>query len=332
MQKLLIGLGLAVLFSCGSRTTATPSTAETKEDTYPTAVRPEFNADSAFQRVADQVNLGFRTPGSEAHTKCQQLIVAKMKQYGADTIYVQRGEATAFDGTRLPIANIFASVNPDAEKKILLIAHYDTRPWADNDPDKANHKKPVAGANDGGSGVAVMLEIARALHTARPEIGIDFFFTDVEDYGSDSDSGNGEDSWALGTQHWVASQPYSPEKRPAFGIVLDMVGGRNARFPREYASSRFAPAIVDRVWGIAASSPYADRFPNHIGGAVVDDHIYINSLGIPCIDIIETANPETGSFPPTWHTVSDNLDNIDPATLKAVGEVLLELIYSEPAK
>lgn len=331
MQKMLVGIGLMALISCGSRSTATSPQTDAKEDKTTAVARPEFNADSAFQRVADQVSLGFRIPGSDAHRKCEELIVAKMKAYGADSVSVQRGETTAFDGKKLPIANIFASVRPDAAKRILFVAHYDTRPWADSDPDEANRKKPVPGANDGGSGVAVMLEIARALQQQRPEIGVDFFFTDVEDYGADSDSGNGEDTWALGTQHWVASAPYNPDNRPAYGIVLDMVGGRNARFPREYASTHYAPAVVDRVWGIAASSPYADRFPNQIGGAVVDDHIYINSLGIPCIDIIETANPQTGSFPPSWHTITDDLDNIDPATLKAVGEVMLDVIYSEPA-
>lgn len=332
MLKLVIPVLVLILVACnGSQAKQTPAT--TAPETSTTIEHPAFDADSAFGYVAAQVAMGPRVPGTDAHKRCEAYIVDAMKRFGTDTVGVQRGTAKAFDGTSLPIANIIATVNPKAPKRILLLAHYDTRPWADREEDEALRKKPIDGANDGGSGVGVMLEIARVLGQKRPDIGVDFLFTDVEDYGTNDESAGDEDSWCLGTQYWAASNPYGANGaiRPAYGVLLDMVGGRNARFHREYISSRMAPSVVDRVWGLASLTPYADRFPNEMGGSIVDDHVYVNSAGIPCIDIIECANPATGGFPPTWHTLADNIDNIDRTSLKAVGEVLLDLIYSEPA-
>lgn len=333
MHKLIFGTALLLLTACGSAGNAGNASAQSRTDS--TEVRqnhPVFDADSAYQRVADQVAFGPRVPGSEGHKKCEDYIVATLRRYGADSVSVQRGEVKAFNGKRLPVANVMASFNPSAPRRVLFVAHYDTRPWADQDPDESRRSQPILGANDGGSGVGVMLEMARAFSQQKPAVGVDFLFTDVEDYGAPDDEGTGEDSWCLGTQFWAERGPYAPQNRPAYGVVLDMVGGTGATFPREYASSRMAPSVVDRVWGVAAASDYASRFPNEMGGAIVDDHYYVNSVGIPCIDVIESANPQTGGFPPTWHTHADNLDNIDRSTLKAVGEVMLDLIYSEPAR
>lgn len=331
MHRILLPFLASVLAACSSGNASDSQSKAVQVTDSVSAQHPTFFADSAYSYIDSQVKFGPRIPGSKAHEDCERFLTSKLRSFGADSVTVQRGVATAFDGKQLPIANIMAQFNSSAPKRLLLLAHYDTRPWADNEADESNHTKPIDGANDGASGVGVILEIARVLSQSKPNVGIDILFTDVEDYGTNSPMGNTEDTWCLGTQHWVANLPYSPDNRPAYGILLDMVGGRNAKFAREYYSARMAPAVVDRVWSIAAASPYADRFPNANGGAITDDHLHVNSAGIPCIDIIETTNPESGGFPPTWHTLDDNIDNIDKATLKAVGEVLLDVIYSEPS-
>lgn len=332
MYKYFFATALFLLTACGNAATSGNKAAENNE-TAPdaTAATPVFDADSAYTRIAEQVAFGPRVPGSEAHRKCENYIFETLRRYGADTITVQRGQVTAFDKTNLPVANIMASFNSKAPRRILMVAHYDTRPFADQETDESKRNTPIDGANDGGSGVGVLLEIARLIGQNAPGIGVDFLFTDVEDYGAPDDDGLGESTWCLGTQYWAANSPYTPENRPSYGIVLDMVGGSGAKFPREIASNKMAPSIVDRVWGIAAASEYADRFPNNPGGAIIDDHYYVNAAGIPCIDVIESTNSTTGGFPPTWHTHNDNMDHIDRSTLKAVGQVMLNVIYSEPA-
>ena len=180
------------------------------------------------------------------------------------------------------------------------------------------------GANDGASGVAVLLETARLLGRQAPDsLGIDLLFVDMEDSGED---GGPEETWCLGTQEWVKSMPYTAANKPKYGILLDMVGGIDAKFYREYFSEQGAPQYVDRIWAVARESGYGDRFVNRRGGGVVDDHLFITRAGIPCVDIIECVNDHTGSFNPTWHTTSDNLAAIDRTTLKAVAQTVLNTI------
>lgn len=311
-----------------------------------TAVTPKSNPDSLYTFVAEQVAFGPRVPGSDAHRACGDYIVGKLRSYGADTVIEQRTSARIFTGETKPIRNILARFNPEAKNRILLLAHYDTRPWADEDPDEANRDKPLDGANDGASGVAVLLELARNLSAgsvspatlsreqnpsadASP-MGIDFLFVDLEDSGSSET----DDSWCLGTQAFTAAlpdfypatEPGGALQLPVYGILLDMVGGQGALFPREYISQRMAKNVNDRLWSVASSAGMSERFPNSIGGSVIDDHLYINQAGIPCVDIIESANPATGSFPPAWHTLSDNLSSIDRQTLSSVANLLLLLI------
>ena len=222
-----------------------------------------------------------------------------------------------------------ARYNPTAQRRVMLVAHWDTRPWADNDPDEANHSKPVLGANDGASGVGILLETARQFNIRRPDVGVDILLVDAEDYGkSDSFNGNA-DSWCLGTQHWIQNMPYTAGNLPAYAILLDMVGGKGAVFNREYSSMKNAAAIVEKVWNIASQSGYSSRFSNEISGGIIDDHIYLQKVGIPAIDIIECNNYETNSFPSTWHTVKDDMNSIDPSTLKAVGQTVINTVYSE---
>lgn len=287
---------------------------------------PQFNADSAYNFVETQVNFGPRVPGTSGHKKCAQWIVGQLNNFNADTIIEQPATLTAFNGDRLPIINIFAQYNRNATKRILLLAHWDTRPWADAETDPAKHNTPIPGANDGGSGVGVLLEIARNLSHKMPTIGVDLLFTDAEDYG---DTGGDDNSWCLGTQYWIKNMPYDATNRPMYGILLDIVGGLDARFYREGFSDYLAPHIVNKVWATANAAGYSNIFINSQRGAVTDDHVYINNSGIPCIDIIECANPATGSFPSTWHTLNDDMKSIDRNSLKAVGQTVINTIYNE---
>lgn len=322
---------VAGLAGCGSRTggnadaDGTGTSAEAKEISYSVA---KADADSLLGFVTVQVECGPRNPGSPGHQACRQLILDLLERYGVDSVTVQEAPVTTFRGERLTAYNILGRINPMAENRVLLLAHYDTRPWADEDPREENHGKPLDGANDGASGTAVLLDVARALSQTPPDsLGIDLLFVDLEDSGQ---SGAGdEESWCLGTQKWVENMPYDHRNRPMYGILLDMVGGRDAVFHREYISQACAKSIVDKVWAVANASGYADRFPNAVGGSVIDDHLYVNRAGIPCIDIIENANPHTGTFNPTWHTMADNLGAIDAKTLEMVSQVVLNTLFRE---
>lgn len=319
--------------ACGSSTTSSgiDQSATTSEPTAVAATWPLFNADSAYSYIADQVAMGPRTPASKSHLLCEQYIIDKLNQYGVDTIISQKTQVSAYNGTKLPIHNIYARFNNDATRRILLAAHYDTRPWADQQADDAKHS-PIDGANDGGSGVGVLLELARLFSIQNPAVGVDILFTDAEDYGTpefEETTTDESSSWCLGSQYWANSNPYaSIPNRPAYAILLDMVGGKNALFYREYFSERNAAWLNQKVWQ-AAKDQQVTRFINEPRGAVTDDHLYISAAGVPCIDIIECANPDTGAFPPTWHTHNDNLDSIDKSTLSDVGAVLTRIIYTE---
>lgn len=327
LRYLLPAMMLAMLGCSGGNRAAATEDAEAAG-----ADAPKSSPDTLYQFVADQVSFGPRVPGSEAHKACGDYIVAKLRSYGADTIIQQHTSAKIFTGETRPIRNIFARYNPDAKNRLLLLAHYDTRPMADEDPDPSNRNLPIDGANDGASGVAVLLEMARQLSLAAAEdsatgrksseAGIDLLFVDLEDSGSSGD----DDSWCLGTQAFAASLPQFYSEYPRYGILVDMVGGQGAVFPKEYLSTRYTKEATDRVWSAAYSAGMSDRFPNRIGGSIIDDHVYINRAGIPCVDIIESANPSTGSFPPTWHTMADNLSAIDRSTLASVADLLLILI------
>ncbi|MDE5941028.1 MAG: M28 family peptidase [Muribaculaceae bacterium] len=327
MRKDILWIGLAMLACAGCSGAAVRGNAgatEAAEASQAFSDNAVADADSLYAFVERQVELGPRCPGSEAHRECGSLIVNTLKGYGVDSVAVQRAWVTTFEGKRYEACNILGSINPGCDRRVLLVAHYDTRPWADNDPDEAMHTRAVTGANDGASGVAVLLETARLLGRDVPgNVGIDLLFVDMEDSG---ENGGDEDSWCLGTQEWVKAMPYTLTNRPKYGILLDMVGGHDARFYREYFSEQGAAAHVDRIWAVARESGYGDRFVNRRGGGVVDDHLFITRAGIPCVDIIECVNEHTGSFNPTWHTVSDTMDGIDRNTLKAVAQTVINAV------
>lgn len=290
-----------------------------------------FSADSAYAYIERQLAFGPRVPGSEGHKACAIWLENEMKRHGADTVTVQRATVQRHDGVSIPIANIMARFNPDAGKRVLLAAHWDTRPWADEENDASLHSRPIPGANDGGSGTAVLLELARQFGLQRPEIGVDLLLVDAEDSGvsGSDDPDDGSSSWCLGTQYWVDYHPYTAATLPQYAIVLDMVGGTGARFHREAVSQYAVPSVVNKVWGLAARLGHGDTFVNETGGSVLDDHVFIMRAGIPAIDIIENSNQATGSFAPSWHTMADDISAIDRRPLRAAGETVATLIYSE---
>jgi len=294
-------------------------------------VVPVFNEDSAYYYLAGQLAFGPRVPNTEGHKACGDYLVEKMRSFGG-TVTEQPMQLKAFDGSLLDARNIIVSFHPEKTRRILLFAHWDTRPWADEDPDPQNHNKAIPGANDGASGVAVLMELARHLGTTTStSLGVDIILFDAEDYGQPSwfDGIRVEDSWCLGSQYW-AKNPHIKNYSAEYGILLDMVGAKNAVFAKEYFSLRYAAPIVNKVWNTAARIGYSKYFENTEGGAITDDHLYINRLaGIPSINIIDYRSDSPNGFYPYWHTLEDNLDKIDKNTLKATGQTLLEFIYTE---
>lgn len=292
-------------------------------------VGPKFNPDSAFSYCKTQCDFGPRVMNSDAHEKCGVWIADKFKQFGCK-VTEQKTTVKGWDGKDLRCTNIIASYKPGATTRILLCAHWDSRPWADNDPDSTNHHKPVMAANDGASGVAVMLEIARLLNKDKKlNIGVDFVCFDAEDYGTPYWTTDDEHSWALGAQYWADHAKGNYEAR--YGILLDMVGGQGATFYQETMSKKYAQPIVDKVWNAARAVGFGSMFTTQEGGAITDDHIPVNQkTGIPTIDIIPYyPDCEQSSFGPVWHTVKDDILNIDKNTLQAAGQTVIQTLYSE---
>lgn len=290
---------------------------------------PKFNSDSAYAAIQYQVNLGPRPMNTKAHDDCAAWIIAEAKKY-ADTVYVQKFDAKGWDGKTLKGTNIIASFNPAATHRILITTHWDSRQMADQDT--KDKDQPILAACDGASGVGVMLEVARAIRSQPISIGIDLFFNDAEDYGNSNEGG--EDTYCLGVQHW-GKNPHVAGYKAEFGILLDMVGARNAVFPREGFSASSAGWVQDLVWSNAATVGWSGFFSNELmPGQITDDHVYINTLtGIPTVDIIHLdRTSRSGTFGDYWHTHDDNMSIIDKTTLRAVGETLLYTIYKFDAE
>jgi len=327
---MMICLTAALIGACsGSKKSST----EVVEAAEP--VGPTFVSDSAYHFCEQQCNFGPRTMNSEAHEQCGRWIADKFRQYGM-TVSLQQADLKGYDGTVLKSTNIVAAYRPELTERVMLCAHWDSRPWADNDPDAQNHRTPVMAANDGASGVAVMLEVARLLSSDTLAIGVDFVCFDAEDWGTPQwaeTDGNDADTWALGAQHWAEQYSYNAPagKNIRYGILLDMVGGQGARFYQEGVSLNFAPQVVKKVWQAAETVGYGTMFPKDEGNAITDDHLPVNRVaGIPCIDIIPYyPDCEASSFGPTWHTVNDDMAHIDRNTLQAVGQTIVQVLYSE---
>ena len=329
--QIALALPLVMAVACGNKSAEASAEASSVEAKKKEArAVPAFNADSAYSYVAAQLALGSRVPGTPTHAATAEWLASELRRHGAEVI-VQEANVTAFDGTVLPARNIIGQFNPDSKERILLLAHWDARPFADHDPDPANRRTPVPAANDGASGVGVLLEIARLLGQNDPGKGVDILLVDAEDYGTPEwAASNGDDNtWALGTQYW-ARRPHRPAYRPRYAILLDMVGAKNATFLKEGFSNHYAPSLVDKVWSRARELGYGSYFLNENGGYINDDHLYVNQIArIPSIDIIHLDPASDTGFYPYWHTLGDTLDKIDPATLQAVGHTVTDVIYND---
>ena len=321
----------------GLKKTHEYSTSDYMEAEKARPVGPAFNPDSAYSFVLQQCELGPRPMNTAAHDRCVSYLKSKFAQYGCK-VHTQQADLKGYDGTLLHATNILARFNPNNPERILICAHYDTRPWADNDPDTANWRKPIVAANDGASGPGVMIELARLLQqtqkqgeTSTPAVGVDFLCLDAEDWGTPqwADATDDADTWALGAQYFATHLPEGFTAR--YGILLDMVGGQGARFYREGVSKQYAPDIVKKVWKAARHAGFGHFFPNSDGGMVTDDHVPLNEkAAIPTIDIIPYyPDCKQSSFGPTWHTLADDMDHIDKRTLQAVGQTIVQVIYSE---
>ncbi|WP_439880371.1 M28 family peptidase [Pontibacter sp. MBLB2868] len=327
----LLFAGTLALYSCDSADNGGRQQARVEEKEAPVVQAPEFNADTAYALIAKQVAYGPRVPNTPAHYATGEWIIKKLREYGAE-VEVQNFQMRTYDGKMLNLRNIIASYNPGAANRVLLASHWDTRPFADKD--EQDPKTPSDGANDGASGVGVMLEIARTIHQAekKPGIGVDMIFFDGEDYGQPDDSGlpYQDNTWCLGSQYWSKNK-HNPNYRANYGILLDMVGAEGAKFAREGTSMQYAKEIVGKVWKAGNRIGYSDYFKYVNAPAITDDHSYVNAWGnIRMIDIIEyNMNNPDDYFGPYHHRHSDNMDVISKNTLKAVGQTLLHVLYNE---
>lgn len=314
--------------SCGNSKSNSGQPEETDKEVIKA---PEFNADSAYRYIQVQADFGPRVPNTRAHKECGDYLAGQLEKFGAK-VYNQYADLIAYDGTLLKARNIIGAYKPESKKRVLLCAHWDSRPYADHDPDPKNHHTPILGVNDGASGVGVLLEIARQLQKEQPALGIDIVFFDAEDYGTPEfyEGRHKADTWCLGSQYW-ARTPHVQGYNARYGILLDMVGGKDVTFYYEGYSARTARSQMKKIWKKAAELGYGKYFVKEDGGEVTDDHIYVNTLArIPCVDIINyDANNPQSSFGSFWHTVNDTMENIDRNTLKAVGQTVMDVIYNE---
>lgn len=320
----LFSLILVSTLSCGNSKKSSEKNIANNKVKQQQVFVPDFNADSAYFFVEQQLSFGPRTPGSEAHQNCLNFLEATLKRFTPE-VQIQNFKTRLSNGEIIDGKNIIASFQPEKKNRILLCAHWDSRPHADQDPDPSNHTKPLQGANDGASGVGVLLEIARHLITHETSAGIDIIFFDVEDSGTYGDN----DSWALGSQYW-SKNPHQINYRARFGILLDMVGGFDPIFTKEATSMRYAPGIMNKVWKTAARLGYSHYFRPTNSGAILDDHVAINeNLNIPTIDIIHYDDENSTGFFEHWHTIADDLSAIDPISLGVVGRTVLTVIFEE---
>lgn len=324
---LIAGFFLITFTECGERSKKATKTEDQNVKDAAAIFVPEFNADSAYSYIERQMKFGPRVPNTPAHKACAKWLESSFKRFTPDVV-VQNAKLRAFDGTILEASNIIARFNPENQSRILLCAHWDSRPWADHDPDPANRRKPVPAANDGGSGVGVLLEIARQMNLHNPGIGVDIVLFDAEDYGEPQEmQGANENSWGLGSQYW-SKNPHVSGYNARFGILLDMVGAEEASFTMEGTSMYYAPDIMRKVWDVAHRLGYDSYFSTKKTGSLTDDHLYVNEiLRIPTIDIIDYDHDREKGFFKYWHTVNDDMSNISKETLRAVGHTVLTVVY-----
>ncbi|RMF60077.1 MAG: DUF4910 domain-containing protein [Calditrichaeota bacterium] len=276
---------------------------------------PSFDAEHAYQYLVKQCEFGPRVPGTDAHRACLDFLTAELQKFGAVVTRQPFLNALPALGTSATMTNIIASFGLEKGKRVLLCAHWDSRPVADQDPDVAKRTQPVPGANDGASGVAVLLEVARNLQLNEPEYGVDIVFFDGEDSGVSGQS----DSYALGAQYFARNKDF--RYRPEFGLLLDMVGDKDLQIYQEENSLNYAPEIVEQVWNRAQTLGLPAFIPTP-AYEVTDDHLPLLNAGIPCIDLIDF----TYEY---WHTTADTPDKCSPESLAQVGQLILSLLYQK---
>lgn len=323
-------LSIAILFFVGCQSDPKPVTDPNPAPETSVQV-PKFDRDSAYSFIAKQVAFGPRLPNTATHLACKNWFVQQFEAYGL-TVTEQPFQAKAYTGTTLNGVNIIAQYKPAASKRILLAAHWDTRHIADSELSTERQNEPILGADDGGSGVGIILELARQLQATPVDIGVDFVLFDAEDHGDNVSETPDPKTWGLGSQYWANN--VIPSTRPKYGVLLDMVGARNTKFPKEGVSMNFAPQIVNKVWALGQELGYSRFFVNEKTGMVTDDHVFVNTIAkIPMIDIIGMPKPPgtNNSFGKHWHTHNDDLEVIDIRTLRAVGQTMLTMIYREAA-
>ena len=292
---------------------------------------PPFDANAAYDYIDKQVSFGPRVPNTEGHQKCKTWLVSTFKGFGLEVIE-QDFSVKAYTGTILNGTNIIARYNPNIQERILLAAHWDTRHIADQDADTTRYNEPIMGADDGGSGVGVLLSIAKTLKEKPIPMGVDFILFDAEDHGDDDGSVDTGPTWCLGAQHW-AKNLHLKRTDVKYGILLDMVGAKDAVFPKEGVSLHYAKPIVDKVWKLGLQMGKGKYFiePEGEPAFITDDHLFVNKFAqIPMIDIIHRKN--SSDFGDHWHTHNDNMDIIDKNTLTAVGQVVTAVVYKESNK
>jgi len=330
MKNLISSLFIVLLLiSCNSSNEEKDKS--TKEAKSKDLQVPVFNEGSAYQFVEAQVNFGPRVPNTEAHFETEQYLISQLKGFGAK-VQTQKFESDTYDGETWNLTNIIASIQPEKKKRILLTAHWDSRKMADKDTERKD--EPIDGANDGASGVGVILEVIHAIQTAanKPNVGIDVIFFDGEDNGEPHGLSGRDPSrtwWCLGSQYWSKNK-HVPGYSAYYGILLDMVGAVDAQFHKEGYSMKYAPSIVEKVWNTADRIGYGRFFVNNRVGPITDDHYFVNEVGkIPMIDIIAHEPGSRDFFPDYHHTHKDNMEIISQETLKAVGQTLMQVIYEE---
>jgi glutaminyl-peptide cyclotransferase len=335
-------LGLGILFAgtyimtlipqCSSDK---PSAAVVELKPLPDLAIPKFNSDSAYFFTDKIVGFGPRIVGTEGAMKVQKYIVAQFKRFGADVIE-QSFTATTYDDKKHAANNIIARYNPDATNRVVLSAHWDSRPFADRDLDVADKNKPILGADDSGSAVGMLIEMGRQLQaTPLANLGVDIVLFDAEDYGDPREVKTNEQqvanelTWGLGAQYW-SKTPHVAGYKAMYGINLDMAGAKGARFVKEKISMDYAPDVVEKVWRVAREKyGYTQLFSDEKSkDGMTDDHVFVNQIAkIPMIDIIN--HPVDSYFGKYWHTTDDNMTVIDKDTLRAVGQTLLSVLYYE---
>jgi hypothetical protein len=326
-MDLIKKLGFIIVFSLFVFSCKTDSKATVEETVETPATRrkvPKFDANNAYASIEKQVEFGPRYPGTKAHRELIDYLTEELTKY-TDNVIQQDFKATFLDEKNVDATNIIGVINPDAKRRVLLCAHFDTRKIAEKDENEALKNKPILGADDGGSGVAVLLEIARLIKENGIDIGVDFVLFDAEDNGNTGTNTN----WCLGAKYW-SKNPHNKSYKAEFGILLDMVGAKNAEFGKEQNSMQSASKYVNKIWNMAANMSYGNYFLDMNSGSVEDDHVYvIKNLRIPMVDIINMSRTEgRDGFDHYHHTHKDDMDIIDKNTLKAVGKVVTATIYN----